>query len=718
MSATFGGTIKLEGESEYRKALSTINQQIKTTASELSLLAVQYDKNEESVEGYTARNKTLEKEIEQQEKKVALLRGAMEQAAETYGETDKRTQRYQESLNKAQAVLIKMQREIEDNKKAINEFGSEAVDSSKKVEKLEISVDDAGDSFEGLKKSGAIAVAGITAVVGVAAAAVTKFLSLADSTKEIRTQTAQLEASFSKFGEDIGYEQATDTLYELQGVLGDIGRSTEASTLIAKVSKDEKDLEANTRILTGVFAKYGESIPTEGLAEGIAATAEMGSVQGVLADALEWQGINLDDYNAKLESMSTAEERASYTQKTLTKLYGESADAYRENNKALIEANEAQLRQEQILGDLGAMAEPIITEFKNKTSGLLIEMHGPLQILSDGLMSALTGGEDAGGKLEQGLSELISILLENVNEVAPQVLGVAVDIIPGLVSTILDEAPILLQTIIDIGVSVIDILGQPDVLPSILQEIAALIPEIVILLLDNTPLLLETAITLFMSLVESLPIILEELTVELPEIIEKLIPVLISMSPILFAASVELFMALIEAIPSVALSLVEKMPLIIDSIVSGLGDGFEKVKEIGKELLAGLWEGIQEKWMWLKERLAEFADTFMGNVREVFDINSPSRLMRDSVGVYLAEGVGVGFIEGMDKVNAEIKNALPTDYSVGINATVNGNIQTSYQMTTIDMFKAALAEYKPMVILDDREVGHFIISTVSQEVFA
>lgn len=164
MSATFGGTIKLEGESEYRKALSTINQQIKTTASELSLLAVQYDKNEESVEGYTARNKTLEKEIEQQEKKVALLRGAMEQAAETYGETDKRTQRYQESLNKAQAVLIKMQREIEDNKKAINEFGSEAVDSSKKVEKLEISVDDAGDSFEGLKKSGAIAVAGITAV--------------------------------------------------------------------------------------------------------------------------------------------------------------------------------------------------------------------------------------------------------------------------------------------------------------------------------------------------------------------------------------------------------------------------------------------------------------------------------------------------------------------------------------------------------------------------
>ena len=146
MSATFGGTIKLEGESEYRKALSTINQQIKTTASELSLLTVQYDKGEESIEKYTSRNKTLEKEISQQEEKIALLKGALEQAADSYGETDTKTQKYQQSLNQAKAELIKMQREVEENNKAIDDFGKETDSATNELKEFSRVTEDAGDN--------------------------------------------------------------------------------------------------------------------------------------------------------------------------------------------------------------------------------------------------------------------------------------------------------------------------------------------------------------------------------------------------------------------------------------------------------------------------------------------------------------------------------------------------------------------------------------------
>ena len=141
--------------------------------------------------------------------------------------------------------------------------------------------------------------------------------------------------------------------------------------LLAQIAKDEKDVDKYTRILTGVFAQYGDAIPTEGLAEAIQATGEMGSVQGVLADALEWQGINLDDYNKKLAGMSTTEERAAYTQEILTGLYGKSADAYRENNKQIIDANEAQAHYEKSLGALGDKIEPITTKVKEGFAKIL-----------------------------------------------------------------------------------------------------------------------------------------------------------------------------------------------------------------------------------------------------------------------------------------------------------------------------------------------------------
>ena len=152
------------------------------------------------------------------------------------------------------------------------------------------------------------------------------------------------------------------------------------------MSKDEKDLELNSRILTGVFAEYGDSIPTEGLAEAMSATSAMGSVQGVLADALEWQGVNLDQYNAKLATMGTEEERATYIQRTLLKIYGESAEAYRKNNEALIASNEATLRNEQAMAKLGQTTLPITTNITNMKSAL-VEGFTPA-------LSAVMGGVD------------------------------------------------------------------------------------------------------------------------------------------------------------------------------------------------------------------------------------------------------------------------------------------------------------------------------------
>ena len=62
MADDFGLKIGLEGEKEFKKALSDINQSFKVLGSEMKVVSSQFDKNDESVEALTARNQVLSKD--------------------------------------------------------------------------------------------------------------------------------------------------------------------------------------------------------------------------------------------------------------------------------------------------------------------------------------------------------------------------------------------------------------------------------------------------------------------------------------------------------------------------------------------------------------------------------------------------------------------------------------------------------------------------------
>ena len=79
--SSFGGTVKLTGESEYRKALSDISNSLKVLNSEMKTVTSQYDKNDKSVENLSSQNEVLNKKIEEQEKKVSILKDALAKSA-------------------------------------------------------------------------------------------------------------------------------------------------------------------------------------------------------------------------------------------------------------------------------------------------------------------------------------------------------------------------------------------------------------------------------------------------------------------------------------------------------------------------------------------------------------------------------------------------------------------------------------------------------------
>ena len=136
MADPFGLKIGLEGEKEFKKSIAEINQEFKVLGSEMKLVTAQFDKNDNSIEALTARQSVLTKEVDAQRQKVETLRAAMQNAAESFGENDRRTQAWQIQLNNAEAALIGMEKELEDNTAALDRAGKYGEAELREVRRL------------------------------------------------------------------------------------------------------------------------------------------------------------------------------------------------------------------------------------------------------------------------------------------------------------------------------------------------------------------------------------------------------------------------------------------------------------------------------------------------------------------------------------------------------------------------------------------------------
>ena len=135
-TASIKTNIKLDGEREYKAAVGEINTALGTLDSKLKLLKNTYAENKDSVDGLTKINETLNEKILTQKEKISALEDALKNAAQEYGESDARTQKWQQQLNKANSTLIDMERELRDNTDALKDAGVEADNFSGGLEDL------------------------------------------------------------------------------------------------------------------------------------------------------------------------------------------------------------------------------------------------------------------------------------------------------------------------------------------------------------------------------------------------------------------------------------------------------------------------------------------------------------------------------------------------------------------------------------------------------
>ena len=197
------------------------------------------------------------------------------------------------------------------------------------------------------------AVAASAAVTGLA----TAFIALDGATEEYRVAQGKLNTAYDAAG--LGADNASRAYSSLYGILGDTDTATEASQLLAKIAKNEGDIQDWTDIAAGAFGTFGDSLPIEGLIESSNETAKVGEVTGVLADALNWAGIMEDDFNKKLSACRSESERTQLITDTLYKTYEDAASAFYKNNSALVENRESQVALNNTMATLGETSQRV-----------------------------------------------------------------------------------------------------------------------------------------------------------------------------------------------------------------------------------------------------------------------------------------------------------------------------------------------------------------------
>lgn len=132
-----GGTIKLKGESEYRRALSQITQNLREVSSEMKVVTSTYDKNDTSTEALTAKSDVLNKRLEEQKAKLKLVsdqyktyQDAVKQSADEHAQLGEKLESAKGKLASIEAQVGKNSQEYKEQEKVVNELQKQYDDST------------------------------------------------------------------------------------------------------------------------------------------------------------------------------------------------------------------------------------------------------------------------------------------------------------------------------------------------------------------------------------------------------------------------------------------------------------------------------------------------------------------------------------------------------------------------------------------------------------
>lgn len=271
--------LALDGETQFKQAMTSINGALRNLKSELMLSEAQFRGQANTIEALTAKDKLLQQTIEQQREKVRALAQALTDANAVYGENSAVSDRYRQQLNRAQTELINLNGALSENARYLQEAKDSATGTAKSIDEFGFSTKNAGSSVGAL--SAALQAAGVAATLKEIADAIH---ACVDASMEFETAMANFNkvAKLSDSELSIMAEQIKQLSTEIPATASEIAQVAEASSRLGIAKEHVLEFTKVMVNLGGVSDLSAEQAAT--------ALARFANIVGTSADDYERLG--------------------------------------------------------------------------------------------------------------------------------------------------------------------------------------------------------------------------------------------------------------------------------------------------------------------------------------------------------------------------------------------------------------------------------------------
>ena len=697
MADPFGLKIGLEGEKEFKKSIADINQEFKVLGSEMKLVTAQFDKNDNSIEALTARQSVLTKEVDAQRQKVETLRAAMQNAAESFGENDRRTQAWQIQLNNAEAALIGMEKELDDNTAALNRAEKGMDDAGDSADDMADDVEDAADESEEAKGSfeGLGSVCKATAAAMTAAFAAVSAAAIAGAKALVEMSTAGAAYADTVLTESTVTGIATDKLQEYMYAAELVDVSTE--TLTKSMAKNIKSMQS----AADGSAAYAEAYDKLGIS--------VTDANGNLRDSEEvyWEII---DSLGKIENET---ERDAVAMQILGKSAQELNPLIEQGAARMAELGEqahaaGYVVSDDMLNAYGALDDQLqylnvgATAAKNALGTVLLPVLTDLATEGNALLGEFTNGIlDANGdisKMSDVIGEMLPKVLDMFMEFLPELMEIAGEIVGSLATAIVDNLPTIIDTAAQIVFSLLQglIAALPQIVEGALQLVLALVNGI----LANLPMLLNAALQAVVTLATGIANALPTLIPTIIEVVIQIVQTLIDNLPMILDAALQLIMGLTQGILDALPVLIAALPEIILGIITFLLDAIPQIIETGIQLITSLVAALPEIITAIVEAIPQIIEGIISAV-----LSAIPQIIQAGIDLLIS------LVKALPQIIVTIVNAIPDIISGIINAVLN-NIPLIIQ-AGIDLLTSLITNLPTIIIEIVKAIPQIITGIVS-----
>lgn len=284
----------------------------------------------------------------------------------------------------------------------------------------------------------------------------------------------------------------------------------------------------------------------------------------------------------------------------------------------------------------------------------------------------------------EALASTITVFVGNITnaitKLAPNILNGIVTVINKLIPQVgqllINLVPMLWDTLNELLTSTLNLISEN--VDPLVNTVLDLVTSFINFILDNLPRIIEVGLQIVLALATGIADRIDDIIPAVISVILKIVEIIVDNVDLIIDATLKLMIGISKGIVQSIPEILTKIVILTAKIIKALLDLLSpsNLLDVGSQIVRGIWEGVSNGFDWFKKKIKSWVGNVMSFIKNLFGIHSPSRVMRDEVGLQIGRGVANGITKSVSDVQnamSYLSGKVQTSFNPVINPTTNTN---------------------------------------------